>query len=55
METQEIIETLYLTEDILRKRIPFNEELEREILEELAQAQKEIDIIKKELIQLCKN
>jgi len=26
METQDIIETLYTTEDILRKRIPFNED-----------------------------
>lgn len=55
METQDIIETLYTTEDILRKRIPFNEALEKEILEKLAEAKRQIDVIEKELIQLCKN
>jgi hypothetical protein len=55
METQDIIETLYITEDILRKRIPFNEALEKEIFEELAQAKRQIDEIEKELKELCKN
>ena len=54
METQEIIETLYETEDILRKRIPFDEELEKEILEKLASAQRSIEIIKQELQELKK-
>lgn len=52
METQNIVETLYITEDILRKRIPFNEALEKEIFEELAQAQRQIEEITKELKEL---
>lgn len=54
METQDIIENLYLVEDIQRGRIKPDEEMIRELVEELASAQRSLVLIKEKLQALSK-